>query len=53
LGALIIRLIENGIFIVRLDQEYSRIIIGSAIVAAVAIDRLGEYARQRRLAGRN
>lgn len=52
LGALVIRLIEDGIFIVRLDQEYSRIIIGAAIILAVAIDRLGEYARQRRMVGK-
>ncbi len=49
LGALVIQLIENGIFVLGLDQEYRSIIIGSAIIVAVAIDRLSEYLRQRRL----
>ena len=51
LGALVIRMIENGIFTLHLNQEYSKIIIGSAIIIAVAIDRLTEQlssARQRR-----
>lgn len=57
LGALIIKLIENGIFILRrvdfgfftltLSKEYSKIIIGVAIILAVAMDRLGEYLRRR------
>lgn len=47
LGALVMRLIENGIVILGLNQEYSSIIIGSAIIVAVAIDRLGEHLRQR------
>lgn len=52
LGALIIKLIENGIYILKtidfgfvtltLSKEYSKIIIGIAIVIAVAIDRLSE-----------
>jgi ribose/xylose/arabinose/galactoside ABC-type transport system permease subunit len=59
LGALIIKLIENGIFILKkinlgivelqLSKEYSKIIIGIAIVIAVAIDRLSERWRQRRM----
>lgn len=58
LGALVIKLIENGIFILKkvelgfitlsLSQEYAKIIIGAAIVLAVAIDRLSELARGRR-----
>ena len=50
LGALVIRLIDNGILILHLNQEYSKIIIGSSIILAVAVDRLSEYWRQRRLA---
>lgn len=56
LGALIIKLIENGIFILKkvdlgfvtlsLSKEYSKIIIGIAIVLAVAIDRLSERWRR-------
>ena len=52
LGALVIRLIDNGILILSLNQQYSKIIIGIAIIIAVAVDRLSEYLRQRRLAGR-
>jgi ribose/xylose/arabinose/galactoside ABC-type transport system permease subunit len=51
LGALVIKLIENGIFILNLNKEYSSIIIGIAIIIAVAIDRFSEHLRQRRLAG--
>ena len=48
LGTLIIALIENGILILRLAQEYRLIIIGLAIVVAVALERLGQHLRQRR-----
>jgi ribose/xylose/arabinose/galactoside ABC-type transport system permease subunit len=51
LGALVIKLIENGIMILKLNREYSSIIIGIAIIVAVAIDRFSEYLRNRRLAG--
>jgi ribose/xylose/arabinose/galactoside ABC-type transport system permease subunit len=51
LGALVIKLIENGINILQLNREYSSIIIGAAIIVAVAVDRLSEYLRARRLAG--
>lgn len=49
LGALIIRMIENGIYKMHLSQEYSLIIVGSAIIVAVSIDRVSEYLRARRL----
>jgi ribose/xylose/arabinose/galactoside ABC-type transport system permease subunit len=39
LGALIIRLIVDGIVILDLDQNYSQIIVGSVIIAA-ALDRV-------------
>src|SRR5205814_1661727 len=51
LGALVIKLIENGIFILKLNREYSSIIIGIAIILAVAVDRFSEYLRSRRMAG--
>jgi ribose transport system permease protein len=57
LGAVIIKLIENGIDILRtvdlglvqvsVSKEYSKIIIGLAIIAAVAIDRFSESFRRR------
>jgi ribose/xylose/arabinose/galactoside ABC-type transport system permease subunit len=39
LGALIIRLIMDGIVILELDQNYSQIIVGSVIVIAATLDR--------------
>jgi ribose/xylose/arabinose/galactoside ABC-type transport system permease subunit len=49
LGAMVIRLIENGIFKMHLNQEYSLGIVGAAIIIAVSIDRFSEYVRERRL----
>jgi ribose transport system permease protein len=40
LGALIIRLIVDGIVILDLDQNYSQIIVGSVIVLAATLDRV-------------
>ena len=51
LGTLIIALIQNGIYILHLQEEYRLIITGVAIIVAVAIDRFSEYLRDRRLAG--
>jgi ribose/xylose/arabinose/galactoside ABC-type transport system permease subunit len=58
LGALIIKMIENGIYVLHkialgpiiltLSKEYSKIIIGVAIIMAVAVDRVSEYVRSRR-----
>lgn len=50
LGTLVIALIENGIYILHLEQEYRLIIIGIAIIVAVALDRVSEILRQRRMA---
>jgi predicted ABC-type sugar transport system permease subunit len=50
LGAMVIRLIENGIFKMHLNQEYSLGIVGAAIVIAAAIDRASESIRRARLA---
>ena len=61
LGMLIIQLIQNGIFVLHkiklgpvtlhLSKEYSLIIVGTAIIVAVAIDRITEDFRGRRTAG--
>ena len=58
LGALIIQMIDNGMYIIRkihlhwftvnLSKEYSKIVIGIAIILAVAVDRLSEYLPRRR-----
>lgn len=51
LGTLVIKLIENGIYIMQYDQQYANIIVGAAIIIAVAVDRFSEHLRQKRLAG--
>jgi ribose/xylose/arabinose/galactoside ABC-type transport system permease subunit len=51
LGALVIKMIENGILVLKLNQEYSGMIIGTAIILAVAVDQFSERLRARRLAG--
>jgi ribose/xylose/arabinose/galactoside ABC-type transport system permease subunit len=48
LGTLVIALIENGIIILRLAQEYRLIIIGLAIIVAVSLDRLSTYMHAHR-----
>lgn len=53
LGTLVIALIENGIIILRLAQEYRLVIIGLAIIVAVSLDRLSAYLRSRRLQARH
>jgi ribose/xylose/arabinose/galactoside ABC-type transport system permease subunit len=61
LGALVMQLIENGLDIIKsvnfgfttlaVSKQYSKIIVGIAIVLAVAIDQLGQRIQQRRLKG--
>lgn len=60
LGTLIIQMIDNGISILstirlgslelHVSKEYTQIIIGVAIIVAVAVDRLSDALQQRRLA---
>jgi ribose transport system permease protein len=50
LGALLITLIRQSIRTLGLDQNYESIIIGSAIVIAVVVDRWSARAAERRLA---
>jgi len=52
LGALIIQMITTGIIILGIDQNYSQIITGSVVVAAVALDKFNTWLAQRRLARR-
>lgn len=47
LGAIIIQLIDVGIVILGLDQNYSEIIIGSVIIAAAALDHWQNKLRSR------
>ncbi len=50
LGALIIKLIDNGIVILGIDQNYSRIIIGAAVILAVVLDQFNGWWTRRRMA---
>lgn len=47
LGALIIQMIDSGIVILGIDQNYSQIIIGAVIVLAVALDQFNRWLAQR------
>jgi ribose transport system permease protein len=49
LGALIIQVINNGIIILNIDENYSQIIIGAVIVLAVLLDRINSTIREKRL----
>jgi len=49
LGALVIQMIDTGIVDLDLDQNYSKIIIGAAIIAAVALDTFNSWLARRRL----
>jgi ribose/xylose/arabinose/galactoside ABC-type transport system permease subunit len=50
LGALIIQMIDTGIVILGIDQNYSDIIIGSVVIVAVVLDQLNNWIAKRRLA---
>jgi ribose/xylose/arabinose/galactoside ABC-type transport system permease subunit len=50
LGALIIQLISSGIVILGIDQNYSQIIIGAVVIAAVVLDNFNTWLGRRRLA---
>jgi len=49
LGALVIQVINNGIIILNIDQNYSQIIIGAVIVLAVLLDRINNTLREKRM----
>ena len=52
LGALIIQMIASGIVILGIDQNYSQIIIGGVVIAAVVLDNLNTWLARRRLAAK-
>jgi ribose transport system permease protein len=52
LGALVIQMISSGIVILGIDQNYSQIIIGSVVIAAVVLDNFNTWLARRRLARR-
>lgn len=39
LGAIMVQLIDNGMIILGIDQSYNQIVMGSAIILAVAVDQ--------------
>ncbi len=47
LGALVIQMISSGIVILGIDQNYSQIIIGFVVVAAVVLDNVNTWLGQR------
>jgi ribose transport system permease protein len=49
LGALIIQMISSGIVILGIDQNYSQIIIGCAVIIAVLLDQFNNWLARRRL----
>ena len=52
LGALIIQMINTGIVILGIDQNYSEIIIGAVVILAVLLDQVNNWIARRRLAAR-
>ncbi|WP_415910514.1 ABC transporter permease [Oleiharenicola sp. Vm1] len=50
LGALVIQMISSGIVILGIDQNYSQIIIGVVVVAAVVLDNVNHWLARRRQA---
>ena len=49
LGALIIQMIDSGIVILGIDQNYSQIITGAVVIVAVLLDQLNTWLARRRL----
>ncbi len=52
LGALIIQMISSGIVILGIPQNYSRIIIGFAVIVAVVFDQVNNWMAKQRLTRR-
>ncbi|HEX3729560.1 MAG TPA: ABC transporter permease [Opitutaceae bacterium] len=48
LGALVIQMISSGIIILGIDQNYSQIIIGTVVIAAVVLDNVNTWLARRR-----
>lgn len=49
LGALLIVMIRNGMILLGFDQNYEKVIVGTAIVVAVVIDRLSTKASEQKM----
>lgn len=51
LGALVIQMISSGIVILGIDQNYSQIIIGAVVIAAVVLDNVNTWLARKRQMG--
>jgi len=49
LGALILQMINTGIVILGINQNYSQIIIGAVVIVAVVLDQFNNWLAKRRL----
>ena len=49
LGALLIKMIDNGIVVLNYPQQYAEIIMGAAIIAAAVLDQVTTQLSRRRL----
>ena len=49
LGALILQMIQTGIVILGINQNYSQIIIGAVVILAVVLDQFNHWLAKRRL----
>ena len=49
LGAIILRLISTGMVILGIPQNYSQIVTGTVVIAAVLLDELNRFLANRRL----
>lgn len=52
LGAIILQMISNGLVILDIPQNYSQIVIGMVMIAAVLFDQLNAWFTRRRLLAR-
>ncbi len=48
LGALVIQMISSGIVLLGIDQNYSQIVLGSVVIAAVVLDSLNTWLAQKK-----
>jgi ribose/xylose/arabinose/galactoside ABC-type transport system permease subunit len=49
LGAVILQMISNGLVILNIPQNYSQIVIGMVVIAAVLLDQFNAALARRRL----
>jgi hypothetical protein len=49
LGAVILQMISNGLVILNIPQNYSQIVIGLVVIAAVLFDQFNAWLANRRL----